>query len=261
MIKKIITGIVVIIASLVLVYHFLISPRYVVPILTYHHIEQKAEDCPSVTLKSFSTEMKFLKKHRYNIISLDALVTGITQHKKFPHNTVVITFDDGYKDNYLYAFPVLHKYGFPATIFLATKYVDENDPLFLSWDEIGIMAENKITFGAHTHSHVYIPDITDMRTLTYEIKKPKELIESHLNMPCFYFCYPVGGFTKTVKELLQKNGYKGACTTNRGHDKFNHDVYELNRIKITDKDSRHLFFFWAKLTGYYTIFKSLKASH
>ena len=67
--------------------------------------------------------MFFLKEKHYNVIPLDELVKGIKKGKKFAHNTVVITFDDGYQDNYSYAYPILKKYGFPATIFLISDYI------------------------------------------------------------------------------------------------------------------------------------------
>ncbi len=204
--------------------------------------------------------MSYLKQNGYNVISLDELVKGIKSSREFRRNTVAITIDDGYKDNYTYAYPVLKEFSFPATIFIIANSIGSK-PDFLNWDEVGIMQDNGINFGCHTKNHVYIPDVKDSQILWEEIAGCRELVEDRLGKDVNYFCYPFGGFTEEAKIVLKQAGYQGACTTNRGFVELNKDVYELKRIKVTNSDMTRPFNFWAKLSGYYNVFRSRRRGY
>ncbi len=187
---------------------------------------------------------------------MNELVEGIEKGAKFSHNTVVITMDDGYKDNFTYAYSVLKKYGFPATIFLITNNIG-TDANFLNWDEIRDMLKYRISFGGHTKNHVYLPSIKEKAILWDEIASCKEHIEEHTGAAVSYFSYPRGGFTEEIKTLVKRAGYKAACTTNRGYDILDKkDVYELNRISMRNRDNA--ISLWAKLSGYYNVLRSVK---
>jgi len=241
-------------------YFFWVSPRYSVPILFYHSFGRSG-DLLTVTPENFERQMRYIKENGYNVISLDELIEGIKAGRKFKHNTVVITSDDGYENNYAYAYPMLKKYGYPATIFLIANFIGNNDN-FLTWDEVKEMAKNKISFGGHTKNHVYLPSITKESILWDEISGCKELIEKHIGSPIDYFCYPGGGFTEEVKQVVKKAGYKGACTTNRGFDRLNrNDVYELDRIAVRDSNPYTSLRFRMKLTGYYNLFRKDKKGY
>ena len=233
-----------------------LSPRYVVPILMYHRFGYDNSSL-FVTPENFAKQMAYLKNKGYEIISLNELVKGIISQKKFKHNTVVITIDDGYKDNYLYAYPIIKEYDFTATIFIIANFIDNKED-FLTWNEIKRMSANKIYFGAHTKNNIYLPSVEKIEVLLDETSGCKELIESKIGMPIHYFCYPTGGFTEKIKAILKEAGYKGACTTNRGFSELNKDVYELKRIKVTNSDMTKPLNFWAKLSGYYNLFRSRK---
>ena len=240
---------------------FLIVPRYIVPILMYHEIGQ-GEGSFYVSLDNFNKQMEYIKNKGYEVISLDSLVESIKSNKRLKRNKVVITFDDGYKNNFTYASPVLMKMGFPATIFLITDFMgkkfEDSGKEFMTWEEIVTMSDNGISFGRHTKSHVKLGLINDEELAFKEISSSKKAIEAKIGKPVDYFCYPAGSFNEKIKELVKKAGYKGACTTNRGFVKYNRDVYQLKRIKVTNSDTNKPFSFWAKLSGYYTIFKKDK---
>jgi len=250
-IKKISVTILFLILAWVCFYSCWLLPRYTVPILTYHDFNNRGGI--TVTPEKFERQMRYLKEKHYSVISLDKLVEGIKKGANFAHNTVVITMDDGYKDNFTYAYPVLNKYGFTATIFLITNKIGA-DANFLDWKEVKEMSNNNISFGAHTKNHVYLPALKEKDILWDEIAGCKEIIESRIGTRVDYMSYPSGGFTEEIKTLVRKAGYKGACSTNRGHKVFNKpDPYELNRISIRDQDNP--FSLWAKLSGYYNIFR------
>ncbi|MFC1480346.1 polysaccharide deacetylase family protein, partial [Candidatus Omnitrophota bacterium] len=237
-------------------YFFYMRPRRVIPILVYHAINSDKSSTLNVTAKNFSRQMAFLQRSGYSVMSLDELVDGINKGTGFIPKTVVVTFDDGYEDNYLNAFPVLAKHSMPATIFLITGYVGVREG-YMNWDQVRLMIENGIDFGGHTRNDVYLPSVEDTRRLWDEVAGSKEDIELKTGKEAGYFCYPIGGFNEKVKSAVKKAGYKGACTTNRGFDRLNHDVYELNRVKVTNSDTTKPFHFRAKLSGWYNLFRSL----
>jgi peptidoglycan/xylan/chitin deacetylase (PgdA/CDA1 family) len=257
--KKIIYSLILVLIFAAVSFYFLyMQPRRVTPIVMYHSVSDNKESTLSVTPENFSRQMAFLKKRGYSVISLDSLTRNIKKGKNYLPKTVVITFDDGLKDNFTNAFPVLRKNDMTATIFLVTDYVN-NKKEYLNWDQIVLMWKNGVEFGGHTRSNVYLPSVKDPEVLWNEIAGCKADIEEQTGEKVRYFCYPTGGFTERIKEMVRKAGYEGACTTNRGFDRQNKDVYELNRIKITDSDMNKPFHFRAKLSGYYNLFRSYRS--
>jgi peptidoglycan/xylan/chitin deacetylase (PgdA/CDA1 family) len=233
--------------------------RYVVPILTYHHVGIPSGSkwrLNTVSERSFEYQMAFMKRHGFKVISFEDLVTGITQGQQFSRNSVVVQFDDGYEDNYTYAFPILKKYGFPAIVFLVSDKV--GTPGFLTWDQIKEMEKYNFIAGAHTRHHVYLPRVTPEMARD-EIAGSKKIIENHLGHPIRYFSYPSGGFSTEIKGLVQQAGYAAAVTTNRGKNRYNVDLYELKRIRMNSTDDRFSgLILWFKLSGYYNFFRHFK---
>ena len=245
--------------------------QYVVPILMYHNITS-ADTKPLIVIghlskgklrlncvspQSFDRQLGFLKDHGYHVISLDEYVQRKKANEWFSHKTVVITFDDGYEDNYTNAFPILKKYHFPATIFLISDYVGKS-PDFLSWEQVKEMSQYGISFGSHTRRHVYLPSISKEQ-MKDEIIGSKQIIEQHLGSPVYYFAYPGGGFSEEIKAITATAGYQAALATNRGYDRLNIDLYELNRIHINNWDNKYSL--TGKLSGFYNLIRELKRSH
>ncbi|OGX17887.1 MAG: hypothetical protein A3K83_07835 [Omnitrophica WOR_2 bacterium RBG_13_44_8b] len=241
------------ISTLFSFYILWLSPHYTVPILMYHRFGYESNTL-FVTPENFDRQMAYLKNKKYNVISFDQLVSGMKQNKKPRRHTVVITIDDGYKDVYQYAFPILKKYAFPAIIFLISDYVDTKDD-FVSWEEVKTMSNGGIAFGAHTRRHLLLTTLTTEEELRDEIGGSKYIIERKLGIPVDYFCYPSGVFDDKVKTMVKNTGYKGACGIHlfcTGND----TTYELKRIKITNSDTTKPFNYLSKLSGYYNVFRS-----
>jgi peptidoglycan/xylan/chitin deacetylase (PgdA/CDA1 family) len=241
-------------------YTFWLRDRYVVPILTYHHVGIPSGKwrLNTVSSASFEYQMDFIKRHGFEVISFDDLVEGIKKGHEFTRNTVVLQFDDGYEDNYKYAFPILKKYGFPAMVFLVSDKVGTPD--FLTWDEVKEMERYNFLAGAHTRHHLYLPRLS-MAKAQDEISGSKQVIEDHLGHSINYFSYPSGGFSVDIKRMVREAGYKAAVTTNRGKDRFNVDLYELKRIHMNNTDDQYSgLILWVKLSGYYNLFRHFKNS-
>ena len=235
---------------------FWLRDRYVVPILMYHHVGIPSSGkwrLNTVSEKSFEYQMAFMKRHGFQVISFDKLVTGMKEGQAFARNTVVLQFDDGYEDNYQYAFPILKKYGFPAMVFLVSDWIGTRG--CLTWDQVKEMEKYNFLAGAHTRHHAYLPRLSLIQAQD-EIAGSKKIIEDHLGRSIDYFCYPTGGFTEEIKRLVKEAGYKAAVTTNRGKGKFNTDLYELKRIHMNSTDDQYSgLILWFKLSGYYNLFR------
>ena len=233
-----------------------VSDKYAVPIMMYHNVNYSNKPrLNSVSPENFAKQMAYLHQHGYQVIPFSELVNSIREKKPLPQKSVVITFDDGYEDNYANAIPVLKQYHFPAIIFLVTDVVSK--PGFVTWDQIKEMEKFGISFGSHTRLHTYLPSL-DKAEQRNQIRGSKEILEQQLGHPVEYFAYPSGGFNDAIKELLKEAGYKAACTTNRGYHRMNDDPYIIKRIRFGNNDSCD-FFLWAKLSGYNQVFRKCKS--
>lgn len=223
-------------------------PQKGVPILMYHLIsELVSQDVLGLCVppKYFAEQMEFLYKSGYKVIPLENLVECIRKKKDLPEKSIVITFDDGHKDNYTNAFPVLKKFDFPATIFVITDFIGkelvyESDVKrgvkwyrkHLSWADMEKMSKSGlITFGSHTLAHINLTRVT-LEEAERNLLTSKKVLEDRLGREIKLFSYPYGAFDTDVKQLIEKCGYICACITVYGANDRNTDAFELNRIGI-----------------------------
>jgi peptidoglycan/xylan/chitin deacetylase (PgdA/CDA1 family) len=207
-------------------------------ILTYHSIDS-SNSIISTAPKIFRRQMKFLRENDYNVISLCKLVKLFTENKPLLPKTVTLTFDDGFRNFYTEAFPVLEEYGFDATVFLVADFCGKhndwagNPPALprselLSWREIRELNEHGIEFGSHTRKH---PDLTRISNTEAgrELTESKSIIEGQLGTKVSTFAYPFGKFNRQIKRLAEYN-YAAACSVNLGKTQANSDFFSLARI-------------------------------
>lgn len=232
---------------------FGLSPLYLAPlhepaILMYHRVGQPEDPAARglfVSPEVFERQMEFLKSHNYRVLPLSEIVERTKRGERLPTNTVAITFDDGYLDNFTYAFPVLKKMEFPATIFMITDNIGREN--WLSEEDLRILADSGVTIGSHTLSHAFLPPLAAAEA-DKEISESKTKLEAVLGRPVTLFSYPAGGVTKEVEEMVIAAGYEGAVTTN--YKSTGRDPYWLQRVKVSDAHG-NLFNFWAKTSGFY----------
>ena len=231
---------------------FYARAQYVVPIIMYHNIDENSLTSRlSVLPESFKTQMRFLKNQHYNVVKLEGLADMI-KNNRVPSKTIAITFDDGYENNYLKAYPVLKELGLRATIFIVPAMVGTEG--YMTWGQIIEMSESgAISIGSHSMTHAWLPDQPDQK-LDSEIMGSKRSIESHLNKEVGAFSYPLGGFNKDVREKVINTGYKIAVATNPGKRYTKHDLFAMKRLRISST-SDNLFVFWFEITGFYTWIK------
>jgi len=231
---------------------------YVVPILMYHSIDYNYKATKlSVSPESFARQMEFLHKNHYNVIRLEKIIPYVTRKAKVPPNTVAITFDDGYYNNYQYAYPVLKKYGIPATIFLIVDRIGK--PGYMGWKELNEMAgSGLITMGSHTLSHRWLPSL-GTKELEKELAGSKKVLEEKLGKKVRTLCYPIGAFNDRVERFVKQAGYSCAMATSPGRSHPSDDIYAVKRTKIS-RTSDNLFVFWVETSGFYTLIKENRDS-
>lgn len=231
-----------------------VSGYYMLPIAMYHSVAPSvpAENRLVVSARTFERQMQFLRDHRYNVLTLEQAASAIRE-KNIPPRAIVLTFDDGNEDNYIYAFPVLKKYSFPATVFLIVSEIGK--PGRLNWGQIKEMqASGLISFGSHTMTHPFLETISSDETLAMEISRSRQLLEQELGRPVRTFSYPCGRFTERVKSFVQDAGYSSAVVTNPGSSCPDDDIFALKRLRISE-NAANMFIFWAETSGYYNFLR------
>ena len=226
--------------------------KYRTIILTYHRVrnDSKFPDI-SVSTEKFKRQIAYLKKY-FNVISLKTLINNIEEKKELFMESVAITFDDGYKDNFLNAYPVLKNYNLPATIFLITEVIGKNKEM-IDVDEIKIMKNGGFDFESHTVTHRVLTEL-DFAAVFEEISQSRVNLENRLDETIRFFAYPKGKrdhFNKYIKTQVEKSGYKAAFTTINGQIDKRSDLFELPRLGIRNCP---FFVFKVRVSG---IFESL----
>ena len=201
-----------------------------IPVLNYHGVENVEGNPLMLGVADFEKQMAYLQKEGYKSISPQQLMDHLTTGAALPEKPVLITFDDGYRNNYENAYPILKKYGLTATIFLVTDTVGTND-WYLNWEQVKEMRRDGFAFGSHTLSHLPLNDLAP-EEIMFQLVKSKEGIEWRLDAPADYFAYPTGAYNKDVAELVKQAGYKAAFTIEFGRVKKGDNPFALERIPI-----------------------------
>ncbi len=199
------------------------------PILAYHRVvasppqQDPAGNC--VTVATFENHLRWLVANGYSGVSLAAVGSAFDgcarTPEPLPRRPVVLTFDDGYRDNYDLAWPLLKQYSFTATIFLVSDtiggYNDFDADLagdsvpMLSWEQVREMRSAGIAFGSHTRSHPRSLTELDDQTLRHELAGSKAVLEKGLNAPVDQFSYPHDQLDSRVEAAVEASGYRLAC--------------------------------------------------
>lgn len=203
-------------------------PAAGVPILAYHQVSLD-DDIYSVTADQFEQQMSYLSENGYTPIDLQQLFDSYEGKVTLPKKPIIITFDDGYKDNFLAALPIMEKYNMRSTVFVITDLV--GTPEYLSWQQIAEMQERHTEIGSHTMKHVGLGSVSaDQQRI--EIVGSKAALEQQLGKPIKFFAYPYGQFTSVTEQLLREAGYQGACSGIAGLNNKGVDAYALKRVNV-----------------------------
>lgn len=247
--------------------HYAKIKKYEIPVLMYHQfVNEKNEGGKIklfVTKKQFELHLKILKWLNYETITFEDL-EKIGLQNRFYKKYIILTVDDGYKDNYNILYPMLKKYNMKAVIFLVSgldynrwTVESDNEKRFdLMSDEEVMELQNSghIEFGGHTLTHVSFFDVDDERARE-EIVKDKEITEKRLGKKLKVFAYPYGHKRKEVVEMVKECGYSFAVSTDTGSGIFTKDLFDIRRTAI---DKTSLINFLRRISPRYLQYKARK---
>lgn len=236
-----------------------------VPILMYHSITDENESNAHAYYRTktspvmFAAQMKHLHQNGYTTCSLAQAIQQLQKQTQAAAKLAVITFDDGYRDFYHHAFPVLSQYAFSATVFLPTAYIGENTLPFkgqgcLTWAEVRELNKHGVLFGSHTVTHPQLRDLS-VSAVNAEIADSKKTIEEKLGCAVESFAYPYAfpqadtEFKKMLRDSLSVAGYQNGVCTIVGRANRSSEPLFLERLPVNSCDDAA--FFNAKLAGAY----------
>lgn len=209
-----------------------------VPVLCYHKFSKTKADPMTVTESSFEEQMQFLKEQRFRVIKLEELMNFINFKRQIPQKSVVITIDDGWRSTYEIAYPILERYGYPATLFVYTDMI-VGSSITLSYGLIKTMSENGIDIQCHTKTHRNLNRKSQeesfkeyFEAVERELTLSRTTIKQKLDVEVKYLAYPYGETNSLVIALLKKLGYKGAFTTKSKSNSFFVNPYRISRSMI-----------------------------
>ncbi|MCI1248838.1 MAG: polysaccharide deacetylase family protein [Megasphaera sp.] len=238
MVKKILLWIVgtaltiVVLLCGVFAYWYFGSTNYIltgVPVLNYHQVNNKFHTCLTMKPDSFEEQMKYLHDNDYHAITQSEFNAYMSGESDLPDRPIMITFDDGYADNYEYAYPIMKKYNMCGTIFLIMNLMDTKG--YLTWNQVEIMGKDGMEFGSHTISHKPLTSF-ERDDARHELVASKEAIEAHLGKPCTFIAFPEGKFNDMVMEETKAAGYKYGFSVETGRDFPWDDHYDLDRVPM-----------------------------
>ena len=218
-----------------------------IPIFIYHSVrpdflgESVMQKSFSITPETFEAQLQYLETHGYTSITLDELELDIENGTTSPiAKPVVLTFDDGNRNQYEYAFPLLKKYHDTATFFIYTNPIGK-DPDFMTWDQVKELDAAGMTIGDHTLSHPYLSKLTPQE-LRIEVLGAKLVLEDHLGKSVVHFASPFGSTSDELVALLKEAGFKTGRTTDKGAYHSKDDILRLTGF-LVHRDLRD--FTWA----------------
>lgn len=190
-------------------------------ILAYHQVVRgQPPNIHAVTEQAFTVQMAWLSENGYQVITVEDHVAQLAAGRRSNVRTVAITFDDGYRDNFTTAWPVLERHEFPATIFLVAGSVGghrnwgkdpgHGEPL-LSWEDLHYLQDHGINFGSHSCTHPVLTNLPLEKALR-EIVDSRAVLEKGLGQAVRAFCYPHGAVNAQVEAIVRSAGFDLACT-------------------------------------------------
>lgn len=203
-------------------------------VLMYHHIGPLPENPDSVRVgltvsaEKFESQMKYLSDNGYNVITLTEMYDFVAKGT-LPEKSVVLTFDDGYSDNYVYAYPILKKYNMHGTFFIISDFLGRSDTMTQA--NIVDLYTNGNEIGSHTKTHPSLEQQNETKA-TAELVSSKEYLEKLTGRPVVSLCYPAGKYNDATMQFAKTAGYKMAVTTKAGKPFSTNSPFEIPRYRM-----------------------------
>lgn len=200
-----------------------------IPVLLYHRVGPTTDPLTVPTAR-FEQDIKALSGAGYHTISLEQFSGHLRGDiVSLPDQPLLITFDDGYRDNYENAFPVLQRYGYKGTFYIITGMVGQKDRV--TNEHIREMVSSGMSMGSHTVNHLALAELSP-RQVEEELTASKKKLEDILGKAVDSISYPKGSFNDNTRELAHTIGYDYAFTVKYGTCARKAEPYTLKRIPI-----------------------------
>lgn len=197
-----------------------------IPVLYYHSIDREEGNELRVPHEEFEEHLRFLEQAGYQSVTMNELYKHLQEGAELPDKPFVLTFDDGYRDNYTNAFPITRKYGFTGTVFVVTDWIDGTG--YLTLEQLKEMKQAGWQIESHTLSHPKLNELAD-EELGQELQESKRVLEELLKHPVNYLAYPYGNYDDRVIRASHAAGYRMGITTERGWADGK-NLYRIQRI-------------------------------
>lgn len=207
------------------------SGEFSLPILAYHRVCHEESDASCVRTADFERQLTWLMQAGYETISFEDLLKWELGIGLLPKKTVVLTFDDGYLDNWTILYPLLRERRMKATVFLTTGFIGTEG--FLTWQQVRRMRDGGVEFGSHTQTHPNVAILTSAKQRDDEIAGSKREIEKEIGRPVLAFSYPYGFFDDRSKQAVKAAGYQYGVSGESGYATPRTEPWSLKRIVIS----------------------------
>jgi peptidoglycan/xylan/chitin deacetylase (PgdA/CDA1 family) len=214
----------------------------VVPILMYHRVSVATAATPAVTRRLtvsptlFARHLRWLHDNGYRTITQRELLTALRCGRGLGRRPVMITFDDGYRDAFSRASPLLLRFGMRATAYVITGRISKGDADSLTWPLLRALEARGVEIGSHTVSHVDLTALSTRRVIR-ELVDARLQLERRLSHPVRWLAYPFGAWNPRVEQLARDAGYALAVTTDPGAVQRSSRPLALRRIRVSDTTS------------------------
>jgi peptidoglycan/xylan/chitin deacetylase (PgdA/CDA1 family) len=211
----------------------------VVPILMYHHLQDlngasELVETWTVAPENLDAQMSLVSSHGFHAISMAQLVGQLRDGRPLPSRPIVISFDDGWAEQYTVAFHILEKYHLIGTFFVYTRPLDHAP--YMSWAQLQEMSAAGMDIQAHSLTHPHLRELAASDAMT-EISESKKILEARLGKPVVAFAYPYGEYNASIIDMLKRAGFATAVTLATGFSQRADELFTLHRIRVSYRDT------------------------
>jgi peptidoglycan/xylan/chitin deacetylase (PgdA/CDA1 family) len=212
----------------------------IVPILMYHHIQDLASDASELRLtwtvapQNFDAQMAFIAQRGFHTITMAQLVGQLKDDKPLPAKPIIISFDDGWEEQYAVALPILKKNNLIGTFFVYTRPIDHAQ--YMTWAQLQEMSAEGMDIQPHTLTHPHLRALPPDEAMK-EIADSKSILETRLGRPMIALAYPFGEYNAAIIEMLKRAGFEAAVTLDPGYRQRADELFTLHRIRVSYRDS------------------------
>ena len=203
-------------------------------VLMYHRFGEEQFPSTNITIKQFESHLNELKSNSYNVIGLPEIISSLKNNKKLPDRTIGISIDDAYLSIFTKAWPRLKALGFPFTVFVATKPIDQKNKNYMSWEQLKEISEAGVTIGSQTANHPHLTYLDDSNVERELSLSNARFLEKLGSLPQL-FAYPYGEASLKTEKIVKTFGFSAAFGQHSGVISFAENIFYLPRFTMNEK--------------------------